>query len=201
MVIFSTWLPQDVADVIDILSVRTLSLLGLSSPCSLMSNLAALGLNPSPMYISCSHKAIISGTHALCTHRIPMYNSQGIIPWYKSHFWASPFSHILHQYLLPFVPEQLAQIWVLTIIDYIWIVGCYVSTFYHIYLPLLLRVIKVCFRLVLAFWLRPSCWVSPNGPRHLGPGQTITAINNMSCYHHCNDCTSWWRASVPTEKQ
>ena len=64
-------------------SVRTQSFLGLSSPCSLMSNLAALGLNPSRMYISCSHEAIISGPHTLCTHRIPMYTSKGFIPWWR----------------------------------------------------------------------------------------------------------------------
>ena len=65
------------------LSVRTQSLSGLFSPCSLMSNLAALGLNPSRTYISWIHKVIISGPHALCTHRIPMYMSWCIILWWR----------------------------------------------------------------------------------------------------------------------
>ena len=65
------------------LSVRTWSLLGVCSSCSLMSNLADSGLNPSWTYISCNHKAIISGLHALCTLRIPMYTSHGIILWWR----------------------------------------------------------------------------------------------------------------------
>ena len=50
------------------LSVRTISLSGLSTPYSLMSNLAALGLNPSQMCISWSHEVIISGHHSQQTH-------------------------------------------------------------------------------------------------------------------------------------
>ena len=63
------------------LSVRALSLWGLSSPCSLMSNLAALGLNLSCSYISCSHKSIISGPCAWCTCWIYSAPLQFIDPW------------------------------------------------------------------------------------------------------------------------
>ena len=69
------------------LSMRTPSLSGLSSPCSLMSNLDASGLNPSRIYLSCSHEAIISGLHALYTNRIPMYTSWCIILWWKIPSW------------------------------------------------------------------------------------------------------------------
>ena len=48
------------------LSMRTLRLSGLSSACFLMSNLAASGLNTIQMYISLSHKAIISGPCSQC---------------------------------------------------------------------------------------------------------------------------------------
>ena len=49
------------------LSVKNLNLSGLSSACSLMSNLAASGLNPTQMYVSWSHDAIISGPCFWCT--------------------------------------------------------------------------------------------------------------------------------------
>ena len=64
-----------------LLLVRTLSLSGLSSPCSLMSNLAALGLNPSRIYLSWSHKDIISGPCSWCTHWVLCVILQGIILW------------------------------------------------------------------------------------------------------------------------
>ena len=69
------------------LSVRTQSLSGLSSPWSLMSNLAALGLNPSQMYISWSFDAITSGPLALCTHKIPIFLSCSIILWQRVSSW------------------------------------------------------------------------------------------------------------------
>ena len=49
------------------LSVRTLSLSGLSSPCSLTNNMAVLGLNPRCRYISWSHNAMISSPFSQCT--------------------------------------------------------------------------------------------------------------------------------------
>ena len=68
--ILATWFHHGIADVINIFSMRTLCLLGLSRSCSLMSNLAALGPNLSQRYISWSHKAIISGPCAQSTRSI-----------------------------------------------------------------------------------------------------------------------------------
>ena len=65
------------------LSVRALSLSGLSHPCFLTSNLAALGLNSSQMYISWSHETIISGPYSFCTHWFPFIILQGIILWQR----------------------------------------------------------------------------------------------------------------------
>ena len=69
------------------LSVMILSLSGLSSLCSLMSNLAPLGLNPIQIYISWSFEAIFSGTPALCTCSFPLYCSWGIIIWLRVPSW------------------------------------------------------------------------------------------------------------------
>ena len=53
--------------LLTVLLVRILSLSGLSSPCSLMSNLAASELNLICKYIFLSHMAIHSSPHAQCT--------------------------------------------------------------------------------------------------------------------------------------
>ena len=96
-----------------ILSVRILSLSGLSSHCSLMSNLAALGLNPSRVYISWNFKAIISGPCALCTHRIPLYCSQGIILLWRVPSWGISMFAYSASGSTSFHLEWMAKLWVL----------------------------------------------------------------------------------------
>ena len=63
------------------LSVRMLSFSGLSSPCSLISNLAASGLNHSHRYRFCCHEAIGSGNCSQCTCWIPCKTLLCLILW------------------------------------------------------------------------------------------------------------------------
>ena len=96
------------------LSVRTHNLWGLSSPCSLMSKLAASWLNPSWMYVSRSYMAIISGSCSICTHWIPSSFLGTSYSGRKSHLKVTPFLHALHQDPPLSLPEWLAHSPVLT---------------------------------------------------------------------------------------
>ena len=91
------WLLHDIPDVINILSVSALSLSGLSSPYSLMSNLAASGLNPSGKYISWSTRqnfqAIVPNVPPWCSLWLCSSLSSGAMFNIK----VAPFLHILHQ--------------------------------------------------------------------------------------------------------
>ena len=161
------------------LSVRTWSLSGQSSPCSLTSSLAALGLNPSHTYISCSQEAIISGPHGLCTHRIPLAEGLSF-----GHFHFCIFCIRIY-------PPLLLSIWLnfrfWPLIVYIQIIVWYVFALCGICLSLLLR---VSFRLLCTFLLWPGCQASLHWPSHLGSGQTTMSTTDMSCYCYYNNCSS-----------
>ena len=78
-------------------SLWKLSLSGLSCPCSLISYLAALRLNPCCKYIFWSHKAIILDPHAQCLCLIATATLWLINLWYKVPCKGFQFLHILHQ--------------------------------------------------------------------------------------------------------
>ena len=159
-----------------------LSLSGLSCPCSLTSNLAALGLNPSWIYISWSHKAITSGHHSQCTHFILCITSQGIILW-----WNVPAKgNSMFAY-------SALEFWLLMF--YIMIIVYYDFALCSIWFFLLLRDTRICLRLTCTLWSR--CWASPHQPSHLGSGQTTMSTTDMSCYCHCDDYSSGRELQCP----
>ena len=162
------------------LSVRTLSLLGLASPCSLTSNLAALRLNSCWIYIFWSFEAKVSGPHALCAHRIPMYWSQGIIIWQRVPSWGIYISKDSAS------GSTCFSSWGHFII-YVRIAVYYVFTFCGIWVILLLR---INLRLFYTFLLWCGCQVSHHWSGHLCSGQTMSSTTNASCYCHCNGYSS-----------
>ena len=81
------------------LSVRTLSLSGLSNHGSLMSNLAALELNPSNKYISWSQGTITSGPKSWCTCWIHTITLQWVMCCLKVPSWGvSNFAYSLLEF-------------------------------------------------------------------------------------------------------
>ena len=151
-------------------SVGILSLSGLSSPCSLMSNLTASGLNLSCKYISWSHKAIISCPCTQCT---------------RSNL-SLHFCIFCVRVLLFFINCFNIRVLSLLFIVYIQIVVCYSFASSSICLFLLLRDTGVCLRLSCAsLWQR--CQASSYWPSYLDSVQTILSTTDMSCYHHCDD--------------
>ena len=88
------------------------------------------------------------------------------------------------------------------LIDYIQIVVCYDSAFWGIWLFLLLR---IYIRLFHTFWWS-RYWASPHWPNHLGSGQKMTSMTDMSCYHHCNNYSfggelQWWLVIIKSLPQ
>ena len=72
------------------------------------------------------------------------------------------------------------------LIVYVQILVCYVFTLSSIVLFLLLG---VSFGLLCAFLLWPGCHASPHWPSHVS-GQSTMSTTDVSCYHHCNNCSS-----------
>ena len=157
------------------LSMRILSWLGLSSPYSLMGNLAALALNPSQMYIFWSFKAMILGPHTVCTHTIPMYCFLGIIYWQRVLSQGiSIFAYFASEYM------SLCSWGLCSTMDSkpsLSVVFAYCG----IWLVLLLRISCMLF---CAFLLWSRCRASPQQSGHLGSEQTTLSTTDASCYCH-----------------
>ena len=176
------------------LSVKTLSCLGLSSHCSVTSNLAASGLNFSQRHIYWSHKAIIAGLCTPCTHLILSATLQFVDFWCIVSCWGrSIFAYSVLEFSSSSCKsDSFSGSYPTCFVVYVWLVVYYEFAFCGICLFLLPRDIGIGIRLSCAFWLWPCCQASPHGPSNLGSGQTMVSPTGMCCYFHCYDNFSGW---------
>ena len=170
--ISSAFLPPDFLTTLQMLltflSVRTLSF-------SLMSNLAALELNPSQRYISLSHKAIIS---CLCVWYMCWicYATLHLIDlWHIVHWWGSSiFTYSVSEFTSFFT-------WLTGLIagsDPIWyivnirLIACYAFAFCGIFLFILQRNAGNCVSIFFLFIILAI--------------MTTASLTEMCCYY-CSD--------------
>ena len=151
--------------------MSTLSLSGLSSPYSFMSNLATTGLNQSCKYIPWSHEAIISGPHAPCICLILSMTLQFIVLWCNVPSWGS--SIFIYSVSELSSSSSSALISGLNPLVCSLHPVCYSFATCGICVSLLLRDTGVYLRLFCVSLLWPWCWASPHWPSHLGWGQIM----------------------------